>query len=69
MSVMSESLRRCMRAAVALSALLMVLASPIAAFAQQPEVVPQGQAAAPERAPGGEANLVLPDLGSGEVGA
>ncbi len=65
---MSESLRRWMRAAVALSALLMVLASPIAAFAQQPQVLPQGQAAAPERAQGGEANLVLPDLASVDVG-
>ena len=67
--MMSESLRRFMRAAFALSALLMVLASPIALLAQQPGVLaPQGQAAPVERAAGGEASLVLPDLGSVDVG-
>ena len=65
--MISESLRRFMRAAVALSALLMVLASPIVSYAQQPEVLaPQAEPA--ERGPGGEASLVLPDLSQVDVG-
>ena len=65
--MMRESLRRFMRAAVALSALLMVLASPVIAYAQQPEVLaPQAEPA--ERGPGGEASLVLPDLSQVDVG-
>ena len=51
--MMSESLRRFMRAAFALTAVLMVLALPVVAYAQQPE--PAAQAPQAERAPGGEA--------------
>src|SRR5690349_11085258 len=65
MSVMSESLRRVVRAAIALSALLVVLVSPIVAYAQQPEAAPAAEA---QRGPGGEASLVLPDLSQVQVG-
>ena len=63
---MIASLRGFQRMAVALVALLLVLAMPIAAAAQQPEVlVPEAQE---ERAPGGEAALVLPALDQVDVG-
>ena len=42
------------------------LAAPIVTFAQEPDVA--GQAATEEHRPGGEVNLVLPDLGSVDVG-
>ncbi len=62
--MMTDSLRRCVRMAAVFMALLMVLAMPVAAAAQQP---PVGAAeAAP--GPGGEASLVLPDLSLVDVG-
>ena len=48
------------RAVALLLMLLAVLALPAAAMAQQPEPAAQG--------PGGEASLVLPDLGTVDVG-
>jgi K(+)-stimulated pyrophosphate-energized sodium pump len=45
--------------------MLIALAAPLAAFAQQPEAAP---AQAGERRVGGEASLVLPDLGQVDVG-
>jgi K(+)-stimulated pyrophosphate-energized sodium pump len=47
--------------------LLIVAAAPVLAFAQQPEPAAPA-AAAGEHRPGGEANLVLPDLGQVDVG-
>src|SRR5687767_4448482 len=61
---MIASLRGWMKAAAACAALLMVLAAPL--MAQQPEVAGQPETA--ERAPGGEASLVLPALDSVDVG-
>jgi K(+)-stimulated pyrophosphate-energized sodium pump len=67
--VMIASLRGFLKSAVALTALLAALAAPGAAFAQQPEVVaPEQPAEQAERAPGGEAALVLPDLSQADVG-
>src|SRR6188474_1170329 len=45
--------------------MLIAMASPLAVFAQQPEAAP---AQAAERPAGGEASLVLPDLGQVDVG-
>jgi len=66
---MTASLRGFVKTAVALAALVVALGAPAAAVAQQPELAPEpaGQAEA-ERAPGGEAALVLPDLGQVTVG-
>jgi K(+)-stimulated pyrophosphate-energized sodium pump len=61
---MIASLRGSMKVAAACAALLMVLAAPL--WAQQPEVAGQPEVA--ERAPGGEASLVLPALDSVDVG-
>jgi K(+)-stimulated pyrophosphate-energized sodium pump len=61
---MIASLRGSMKVAAACAALLMVLAAPVAA--QQPEGAGQPEAA--ERAPGGEAALVLPPLDAVDVG-
>jgi K(+)-stimulated pyrophosphate-energized sodium pump len=55
---------RWMKVAAACGALLMVLGAPL--VAQQPEVAGQPETA--ERAPGGEASLVLPALDSVDVG-
>ena len=60
---MIASLRGSMKVAAACAALLMVLAAPLAA--QVPEVAGQPEA---ERAPGGEAALVLPALDLVDVG-
>jgi K(+)-stimulated pyrophosphate-energized sodium pump len=66
---MIASLRGFVKTAVALTALLAALVAPVAAFAQQPEVVAPGlPAEQAERAPGGEAALVLPDLSQADVG-
>ena len=46
--------------------MLIALAAPLAVFAQQPEAAAAAQAG--ERRTGGEANLVLPDLGQVDVG-
>jgi K(+)-stimulated pyrophosphate-energized sodium pump len=62
--MMIASFRGWMRIAAACAALLMVLAAPVAA--QQPDPVVPGAEA--ERAPGGEASLVLPPLDSVDVG-
>jgi len=59
---MIASLKACMRVALAAAALA---AAALPAAAQQPEVAPFEQA---ERAPGGEANLVLPPLDLVDVG-
>ena len=59
-------LRGFKRIAVALVVLMNVLAAPAVAFAQQPEVL--APAAQAERAPGGEAALVLPALDLVDVG-
>jgi K(+)-stimulated pyrophosphate-energized sodium pump len=66
---MIASSRGFVKTAVAVAALVAALGAPAAAFAQQPELAPgpAGQAEA-ERAPGGEAALVLPDLGQITVG-
>ena len=61
---MIASLRGWIKVAAACAALLMVLAAPL--MAQQPEVAGQPETA--ERAPGGEASLVLPALDSVDVG-
>jgi len=61
---MIASLKGSMKVAAACAALLVVLAAPL--VAQQPEVA--GQPEATERAPGGEAALVLPALDSVTVG-
>jgi len=61
---MIASLRGSMKVAAACAALLVVLAAPL--VAQQPEAAGQPEAA--ERAPGGEAALVLPALDSVDVG-
>jgi K(+)-stimulated pyrophosphate-energized sodium pump len=61
---MIASLRGWMKVAAACAALLMVLAA--ALMAQQPEVAGQPETA--ERAPGGEASLVLPALDLVDVG-
>ncbi len=63
---MTESLKAFGRVA----ALTIALAAPTAVFAQQPEPAAPGAQAAPEgeRRPGGEANLVLPDLRQVDVG-
>ena len=63
---MIASLRGFKRIAVALVVLMNVLAAPAVAFAQQPEVL--APAAQAERAPGGEAALVLPALDLVDVG-
>jgi K(+)-stimulated pyrophosphate-energized sodium pump len=59
---MIASLKACIRVALAAAALT---AAAVPAAAQQPEVAPFEQA---ERAPGGEASLVLPPLDLVEVG-
>jgi K(+)-stimulated pyrophosphate-energized sodium pump len=65
---MTLSMKKCGRAAAAAIVLLIALAAPAVAFAQQPEpAVPEAQAEAEPRA-GGEANLVLPDLSTVDVG-
>src|SRR5688572_19306394 len=65
---MTLSMKKCGRAAAAAIVLLIALAAPVAALAQQPEpAVPEVQAEAEPRA-GGEANLVLPDLSTVDVG-
>jgi K(+)-stimulated pyrophosphate-energized sodium pump len=46
--------------------MLIAICAPLAVFAQQPE--PAAEAAQAEHRPGGEANLVLPDLGQVDVG-
>ena len=46
--------------------MLIAVCAPVAAFAQQPE--PAAAAQAGERRVGGEASLVLPDLGQVDVG-
>jgi len=61
---MIASLRGWIKVAAACAALLMVLAAPL--MAQQPEVAGQPETA--ERAPGGEASLVLPALDLVDVG-
>jgi K(+)-stimulated pyrophosphate-energized sodium pump len=72
--VMTESFKGFGRARAAIVALAIVLVTalvaPVAAWAQQPEpAAPAAQAAAPEGARrGGEANLILPDLGQVTVG-
>src|SRR5688572_24528119 len=65
---MTLSMKKCGRAAAAAIVLLIALAAPAVALAQQPEpAVPEVQAEAEPRA-GGEANLVLPDLSTVDVG-
>jgi K(+)-stimulated pyrophosphate-energized sodium pump len=66
---MTESLKRFGRMALAIT-MLIGLAAPAVVSAQQPEtVVPEAQTAPEgERRPGGEANLVLPDLNLVDVG-
>src|SRR5688572_1482516 len=61
---MIASLRGSMKVAAACAALLVVLAAPL--LAQQPGLAGQPETA--ERAPGGEASLVLPPLDSVDVG-
>ena len=61
---MIASLRGWIKVAAACAALLMVLGAPL--MAQQPEVAGQPETA--ERAPGGEASLVLPALDLVDVG-
>src|SRR5688500_10228597 len=66
---MTLSMKKYGRAALAAIVLLIALAAPAASFAQQPEpLAPAAQGAEPERRGGGEANLVLPDLGLVDVG-
>src|SRR5687767_1947863 len=66
---MTLSMKKYGRAAAAAIVLLIALAGPAAMFAQQPEpAAPEAQAAEPERRAGGEASLVLPDLGLVDVG-
>ena len=62
---MSASLNRWMKAAAVIVLLMASMVAPL--LAQQPEVLPQEQAQA-ERAPGGEAALVLPPLDLVDVG-
>ena len=62
---MSASFNRWMKAAAVIVLLMASMVAPL--LAQQPEVLPQEQAQA-ERAPGGEAALVLPPLDLVDVG-
>ena len=66
MRPMRELFKACGRV-VALMALLLSLVPAVAA-AQQPEGAATGQPTATEHRPGGEANLILPDLGLVDVG-
>src|ERR671912_886324 len=66
MSVMTFSLKGFGRLRALAIVMLIALCAPAAVFAQQPE--PAAQAAETEHRPGGEANLVLPDLGQIAVG-
>src|SRR5689334_24187360 len=66
MRPMRELFKACGRT-VALMALLLSLV-PVVAAAQQPEGAAQGGPAVTEHRPGGEANLILPDLGLVDVG-
>ncbi|MBI4265575.1 MAG: sodium/proton-translocating pyrophosphatase, partial [Acidobacteria bacterium] len=61
-------LRGFTRIAVALAVLVVVLGAPNVVAGQQPAFPPELQAEQAERAPGGEAALVLPDLGQVDVG-
>jgi K(+)-stimulated pyrophosphate-energized sodium pump len=66
---MTLSMKKYGRGVAAAIVLLVALAAPTLAFAQQPEpAAPEAQAAEPERRAGGEANLVLPDLSTVDVG-
>src|SRR5688500_8645906 len=66
MRVMTFSLKGFGRLRALAIVMLIALCAPAAVFAQQPE--PAAQAAETEHRPGGEANLVLPDLGQIDVG-
>ncbi len=68
--MMTESLKRFALLVTMVIGLAAPLAAPLVVFAQQPETVAPGAQTAPEaeRRPGGEANLVLPDLGLVDVG-
>jgi K(+)-stimulated pyrophosphate-energized sodium pump len=65
---MTLSLKEAGRAAALAIVLLITLAAPAAVFAQQPEPAAPGAQVETERRAGGEANLVLPDLGVVDVG-
>ena len=63
---MTFSLKRFARPGALAMVMLIALCAPLAAFAQQPEAAAAAQTG--ERSAGGEANLVLPDLGQVDVG-
>src|SRR5215216_5675413 len=66
---MTLSLKEAGRAAALAIVVLITLAAPAAVFAQLPEpAAPGAQPVQTERRAGGEANLVLPDLGVVDVG-
>src|SRR5688572_2340955 len=65
---MTESLKGFLRRSVRAAALLAMLAAPAVLAAQQPETVAPEAQAEQEHRPGGEANLVLPDLDQTDVG-
>jgi K(+)-stimulated pyrophosphate-energized sodium pump len=66
MSVMTFSFKGFGRLRALAIVMLIAVCAPMAVFAQQPE--PAAEAAEPEHRPGGEANLVLPDLRQVDVG-
>jgi K(+)-stimulated pyrophosphate-energized sodium pump len=67
MSVMTFSLKGFGRLRALAIVMLIALCAPLAAIAQEAEPAAAAEEEAPHR-PGGEANLVLPDLGSVDVG-
>ena len=68
MRVMTFSLKGFGRLRALAIVMLIALAAPLAAFAQQPEPAAAAQAGGTTGV-GGEANLVLPDLGQVDVAA
>src|SRR5678816_1355414 len=66
MRVMTFSLKGFGRLRALAIVMLIAMAAPLAVFAQQPETAAAAQAG--ERPAGGEASLVLPDLGQVDVG-